>query len=182
MTDIIVRQVQGRELPSLLDDLATLLASTVESGAGVSFLKPFTKEEAATFFETKIFPAVLVDEIILFIAFDGKAVCGTVQLHIAMLPNQPHRCEVAKMMVSQKYQKRGIAHQLMQQLEEKARSLGKALIMLDTVPDSPAEHLYKKMGFVRAGVVPYFAVSTDGSGYDATAYMYKLIGELEDKH
>uniref|UniRef100_UPI0038B2B87C GNAT family N-acetyltransferase n=2 Tax=Bacteria TaxID=2 RepID=UPI0038B2B87C len=59
----------------------------------------------------------------LLIAEDADgAVLGTVQLVLAQPENQPHRADVAKMLVHRRARRRGIAQQLMAALDDIARA------------------------------------------------------------
>ena len=97
------------------------------------------------------------------------------QLILALPPNQPHRCEVAKMMVHPVARRKGVGRALMAALETEARAAGKTLITLDTKTGDKAEPLYKAAGFRTAGIIPGFALDPDGAAMHATTYMYKAL-------
>ena len=75
------------------------------------------------------------------------------QLQPAWTPNQPHRADIAKLIVHRSARGRGIARALMQTIEQQARGLGFTLLVLDTCKDSAAERLYTSLGWVRVGAV-----------------------------
>ena len=105
---------------------------------------------------------------------DLRDAAGTVQLQPAWAPNQPHRADVAKLIVHRRARRRGIARALMQTLESAAYDAGYTLLLLDTCRGCDAERLYAATGWVRVGVVPGFALNPDGSICD-TAFFYKQL-------
>jgi ribosomal protein S18 acetylase RimI-like enzyme len=105
---------------------------------------------------------------------DGVLV-GTVTLDLAMPPNQPHRAEVAKLLVHPAARRRGVAQTLMAALETKAAQRGRRLLTLDTRADDAGEALYRRLGWQEAGRIPGFALNADGSA-SATVFFYKQIG------
>ena len=60
----------------------------------------------------------------------------------------------------------------MEAIEKAAFEAGRTLLVLDTVKDSPAEKLYRQMGWQKVGEIPYFARSVDGL-YESTVIFYK---------
>lgn len=162
-------------LPGHLDALTQILHACVQDGAAVSFVHPFSLEDSRDFWRQHVFPAVRDGGCLLWIAFlDGRP-AGTVQLQVTLPPNQPHRCEVAKLLVHPEYRQRGLGKSLMVALEKEARRLGKRLITLDTRTGDKAEPLYRALGYQTTGVVPNFALDPDGRAYHATTYMHKLL-------
>jgi GNAT superfamily N-acetyltransferase len=122
-----------------------------------------------------VFPEVRAGRRKLLAAkLDGE-IAGSVQLILALPPNQPHRCEVAKMMVHPVARRKGVGRALMAALETEARAAGKTLITLDTKTGDKAEPLYRAAGFRTAGVIPGFALDPDGAAMHATTYMYKVL-------
>ena len=127
-----------------------LLRDSVDAGASIGFLAPLPASEGREFW--RAVRAELADGRILLGAYvDGKLV-GSVQLAPVARPNGRHRAEVQKLIVLQAFRGRGIAKALMAALERKAAELGRWLLVLDTVPHQPAEKLYERLGYVRAGV------------------------------
>lgn len=156
-----------------MSTLADVLLDCVRGGASVGFLAALTKTEAEAFF-AKVFDAVERRERILLAAFlDGKLV-GTVQIVPAPFPNQPHRADVAKLLVHRSARRQGIAKQLMQSLEVASLRAGRTLLVLDTVTGSAAEKLYLSLGWNRAGVVPRYALFPDGRFCD-TMFFWKQL-------
>ena len=103
-------------------------------------------------------------------AFDGGELVGTVQVVLAVPPNQPHRGDIAKLLVRRSARRRGIAEQLMDGAEREARAEGKTLLVLDTVTGDAAERLYTRLGWQRVGVIPNYALYPDGRFCDTTVF------------
>ncbi|EBA06533.1 GNAT family N-acetyltransferase [Sagittula stellata] len=155
--------------------LGRVLADSVTDGAAISFMQPFTVEEGARWFETAVFPDVTAGGRVLFGALVGGHVVGTVQLLIAMPPNQAHRAEIAKMIVHPDSRRQGIGRALMQAALDEARARQKTLVTLDTRTGDRAEPLYASVGFEVAGVIPDFASDPDGAALHPTTYMYMSL-------
>jgi GNAT superfamily N-acetyltransferase len=153
--------------------LAEVLLDCVQGGASVSFMASFTKADAEAFFD-RVCDGVEYGDRVLLAAFDGGELVGTVQLYTATPPNQPHRADVAKLLVRRSARGKGIAAQLMASVEEEARSAGRTLLVLDTVTGDPADYLYRKLGWTAAGVIPNYALYPDGSFCDTTIFFKHL--------
>ena len=156
----------------LVDELCDVLMDAVESGAGVSFMSDLTRAGAAAWWR-RILGAATPRTVVL-VARDEQDVVGTVQLQPAWPPNQPHRADVAKLMVHRRARGRGVARALMEELERQARAQGFTLLLLDTCKGSSAERLYVSMAWTRVGEVPNFALNPDGSWCD-TVFFYKQL-------
>lgn len=157
-----------------ISGLAEVLVDCVEGGASVSFMAPFSHADASRFW-TNVADDVASGARALLVAENEQGgIVGTVQLMLALPPNQPHRAEVAKMLVHRSARGRRIATQLMLALEQTALDLKRHLLMLDTVTGGIAEHLYEVLGWVRVGVVPDFALFPQG-GYCGTTFFYKSL-------
>ncbi len=170
---IEVRRLQAGELQEQLDSLAGVLADCVAGGASVSYLEPFSHEDARTAFRG--FAAeVEQGRRLILAAFDGSVLVGTVQLILAVPPNQPHRGEIAKLLVHRSARRRGIAERLMERAEDEARTEGKTLLVLDTVTGDAAERLYARLGWTTVGVIPNYALYPDGRPCDTTVFFKAL--------
>ncbi len=89
-------------------------------------------------------------------AFAGDEVVGTVQVVFAAPPNQPHRADIAKLLVHRSARRRGVAQLLMEHAEAEWRAEGRTLLVLDTVTGADAERLYTRLGWTRVGVIPNY--------------------------
>ena len=155
-----------------LEGLSDVLLDAVASGASVSFMADLTRARALEWWRGTLARA---DRRAVFLAArDEHGIAGTVQLHPAWAPNQPHRADVAKLLVHRRARGRGLAGRLMRELEVRATTLGFTLLTLDTCQGSPAERLYGRLGWTAAGVIPRFALNPDGSWCD-TVLFYKAL-------
>ena len=156
--------------------LGDVLHACVHAGASVSFVLPFSIEDANAFWRDRILPTVMAGHCSVLVARSEKQIVGTVQLDLATPPNQPHRAEARKLLVHPRWRRRGIARRLMIELEEGAREMGRSLITLDTVSGGFAEPLYESIGYVRVGVIPRYARKADSEELEGTVVMYKELG------
>ena len=168
-----VRRARPEEAARLVPALADVLIACVEGGASVSFMLPLSRERAETFWRNVTDGAARGDRILL-VAEDETGVVGTVQVLLTMPENQPHRGEIAKLLVHPRARRRGIAARLMEAAHEAARGAGKSLLVLDTVTGGDAERLYPRLGWQRCGVIPDFALWPAG-GFCATTFFYKAL-------
>src|SRR5215467_2546454 len=158
-----------------LDQLAELLQAAVQDGASVSFIAPFSLEEARTWWSDSVAPAVVRGARRLLVArFDGR-IAGTVQLILDTPPNQQHRAEVAKLLVHPSARRRGIARALMIEVENVARAERRTLITLDTRTGDHAEPLYLSMGYIPAGVIPGYSRGPHSPELESTTILYKHL-------
>ena len=157
-----------------MSELAEVLVDCVEGGASVSFMPPFGKPAAEEFFRKVIEGVEAGDRILLAAFLEGK-LAGTVQVVMALPPNQPHRAEIAKLLVLRSARGRGLAAELMRRAEACAKDAGKSLLVLDTCEGGAAEKLYVRLGWVKAGVIPKYALNPDGSWCD-TVIFWKALG------
>jgi GNAT superfamily N-acetyltransferase len=169
---IEIRRLEGAELRAQLDALAAVLLDCVEGGASVSYLAPFSHEQARSAFEAVAADVEQGRRVLLGAFADGDLV-GTVQVILALPPNQPHRGEIAKLLVRRSARKRGIAQRLMERAEDEARAERKTLLVLDTA-SGDAERLYERLGWTRVGVIPDYALYPDGTPCDTTFFWKAL--------
>ncbi|WP_418124600.1 N-acetyltransferase family protein [Variovorax sp. 160MFSha2.1] len=155
-----------------LRGLAAVLADCVEGGASVSFMQPLTAQRAQAFWR-RVADGVASGERALLVAEDEEGILGTVQVVLAQPENQPHRGEVAKMLVHRRARRRGIGALLMKAAERVARERGKTLLVLDT-SSADAERLYERSGWVRVGSIPGFALLPQGEPCDTTFFYREL--------
>lgn len=170
---IEVRQLSAAQGRLHLSALADVLFDCVEGGASVSFMAPFSRAEAEAFFE-KALESVDRGDRRLLGAFIGSELVGTVQILTATPPNQPHRADIAKLLVRRSARAQGVAASLMQHAEEVSREAGKTLLVLDTVTGGSAERLYARLGWTKAGIIPNYALFPDGKPCDTTIFWKQL--------
>lgn len=148
-----------------------LLRDAVTNGASVGFLDPLPDDEAAAYWDG-VFAEVEDGSRLLFAARDGDRVLGCVQLAIPWKPNARHRAAVEKLLVHTGVRRQGLGTALMRRAEDAAARLGRTLLVLDTRAGDPAGRLYERLGYVRAGVIPGYALSPAGRP-QAAAFYYR---------
>ncbi len=157
-----------------IDGLADVLIDCVEGGASVSFMLPLTRDRALAFWR-RVAEGVAAGERALLVAEDAQGLCGTVQLLLEQPENQPHRADLAKMLVRRRARRRGLGAALMRAAEATARECGKTLLVLDAVTAGDAARLYERLGWVRVGDIPGYALYPEG-GLCSTTYYYRELG------
>jgi GNAT superfamily N-acetyltransferase len=167
-----------RRLPAVTDEqiagLVDVLIDCVESDASVSFMHPLSRERAAGFWRD-VAQGVAAGERALLVAEDAQGICGTVQLVLAQPENQPHRADLAKMLVHRRCRRQGLGEALMRTAESMARDCGKTLLVLDTVTGDSGERLYQRLGWQRVGVIPGYALLPRGGLVGTTVFYRELI-------
>ena len=160
-----------REIAGLSD----VLIDCVEGGASVSFMLPMTRAKAEAFWRSTS-AAAARGERLVFVAEDGAgAIVGTAQIILAQPENQPHRGDLAKMLVHRRARRRGLGAALLTAAEDGARRAGKTLLVLDTASDD-AERLYARNGWQRCGEIPSYALWPDGRPC-ATTFFFKVLSD-----
>jgi GNAT superfamily N-acetyltransferase len=167
-----------RLLPALSDadieQLADVLVDCVAGGASVSFMHPLARDKAVAFWRR------LADDVagggrMLLVARDAGGIVGTVQVIPAQPDNQPHRADIAKMLVHRRARRRGVGSALMRAAEDAARAAGKTLLVLDTATGGDAERLYVRLGWTFVGVIPDYALWPQGGLCNTSLYYHRLV-------
>ena len=171
--DVEIRRLDAPGARAHLDDLAAVLVDCVEGGASVGYLAPFSHDEARRVYEEYV-ADVERGRRVLLAAFSDGALVGTAQVVFAPHPNQPHRADVARVLVHRSARRRGIAARLMDRAEAEAVAEGRTLLVLDAVTGGDAERLYERLGWVKVGVIPNYALFPDGRPCDTT-YFWKAL-------
>jgi GNAT superfamily N-acetyltransferase len=153
--------------------LADVLVACIAAGAGVSFMHPLDPARAEAFWRD-VAADVESGRRALLVAEDEDGIVGTVQLGLAQPENQPHRADLAKMLVHPRGRRRGLGAALIEAAEQTARDCGKSLLVLDTVTGSDAERLYERMGWVRVGEIPDYSLLPRG-GLTPTSVFYRSL-------
>jgi GNAT superfamily N-acetyltransferase len=156
-----------------LDGLAAVLVDAVEGGASVSFMAPLTLQRAQDFWR-RIGDSVERGERALLVAEDDEGIAGTVHLVLGQPENQPHRADLSKLLVHRRVRRQGVGEALMRAAEPLARDCGKSLLVLDTA-SADAMRLYERLGWVRCGEIPGYALLPQG-GLCATVLYYRAPG------
>lgn len=168
-----VRSASPTEYEALAPDLAAILVDAVDSGAGVSFMKPLAVADAQAYWRG-LTTEIASGRTTAFIAETEREIAGVVLLIKSWAPNQPHRADIAKLPVHRKFRLCGVGTALMSAAEARARELGLRLITFDAVAHGGAEAFYRRLGYTPAGIIPGYAYSGDGR-LDDTMFFYKSL-------
>lgn len=162
-----------------IQGLCDVLLDCVQGGASIGFMQPLTRDRAIEFW-TRVARSVADGKRALLIAKDEMGICGTVQLILDLPENQPHRADLAKMLVHRRARRQGLAADLMRAAESMARDCGKTLLVLDAVTNGDAARLYERLDWVRVGDVPNYALMPDGAPCSTTYYYRNLYAQGND--
>ncbi len=162
----------GATLP-IREALSDILVEVVANGGSVSFMHPLAVDAAARFWSQSLAAAERGERIVLGL-FEDEVLAGTVTLLLDCPPNQPHRAEIAKLMVRPSHRGRGYARALLIEAEVRAVAKGRTLLVLDTATEGGAMGLYEGLGFVPAGIIPDYALKPHG-GFTGTMIYWKRI-------
>ncbi|WP_050606011.1 GNAT family N-acetyltransferase [Ruegeria sp. 6PALISEP08] len=169
----MITRLTGSDFDAALDDLTDVLHACVHDGASIGFILPFTLEDARSYWQQNVQPGLTAGALDVFAAYDGPRVLGTAQLIPATMPNQPHRADVAKLLVHPNARRRGYGRALMEVLFQRARDLHRTMLVLDTRSTDPSRLLYQSLGFQIAGEVPNYCRNPFEPRLEPTTYMYK---------
>lgn len=173
-TSLQIKNLTRDDILTHLDALAAILENCVSGGASVSFMLPFSLDKARSFWRG-IAESVGRNERLVLASIDPQdGVIGTVQLIVDQPENQPHRADVAKLLVHEKARRKGAAMALMEALEAEARARDISVLVLDTSTCSGAETFYQRAGWQKVGEIPRYALMPDGA-MTATSVFYKFL-------
>ncbi|MEM1005553.1 MAG: GNAT family N-acetyltransferase [Pseudomonadota bacterium] len=175
----MIRQLTATDFDAALDDLAAILHACVHDGASIGFILPFTVHDARCYWHDHVKPDLRAGALDLFVNVQDRRIQGTVQLIPAIMPNQPHRADVAKLLVHPNARRRGLARALMAALIKRATELGRTMLVLDTRSSDPSRILYQSLGFEIAGEIPDYCRNPFANRFEPTTYMYKQVGPLQ---
>jgi len=168
-----VERVEPADAAAVLPALTDILLDCVEGGASVSFMAPLSRDKALSFWRGVLDSMARGERIVLMARDAERHLSGTVQVMLAQPENQPHRADVAKMLVHRRARRQGLGEALMRAAEREAQRAGKTLLVLDTASDS-AERLYTRAGWTECGRIPGYALLPTGEPC-ATTYFYKQL-------
>jgi GNAT superfamily N-acetyltransferase len=169
---IRIREATALTQPDL-QALSQVLIDCVEGGASVSFMLPMTHAKAERFWRG-VSDSAARGERVIYLAEDTNGIVGTAQIVWAQPENQPHRADVAKMLVHRRGRRQGVGAALLAAAEQGALQRGKTLLVLDTVTGSDGERLYAANGWQRCGEIPNYALWPDGRLCPTTIF-YKSL-------
>lgn len=174
LDSVTIEQLDGDAARAAVPALAEILRDSVANGASVGFMDWNTSADFEDFW-AGITAEVAAGRIHLFVARDGRGIVGTAQLHLIGKPNQPHRAEIAKVLVHSQARRRGIGEALMRAAEAAALAHGRDLLVLDTDEAGAARRLYNRLGWTELGTIPRYALMPDGRDCGST-FFYKQLG------
>lgn len=174
MSSCSVRRLQAIS-PTQLDELASVLKDCVDGGASVGFMLSLERDAALAFWSS-VASAVDRGERALLVVEDALGICATAQLILKLPQNQPHRADLAKVLVHRRARRQGLGAALVRAAEATARDCGKDLLVLDTVTGGEAQRVYERLGWMRVGDIPRYARMPTGE-YCSTTYYYRDLGD-----
>ncbi|MFA6046931.1 MAG: GNAT family N-acetyltransferase [Phycisphaerales bacterium] len=161
---------------SQLHELTALLIDCVDGGASIGFMSPLSPDRALAFWR-HIAAELAAGARAMLIAEDSIGICGSVQLILNLPDNQPHRADLCKMLVHSRARRQGLGEALMRAAEDTARDCNRTLLVLDAVTNGDAARLYTRLGWVRVGDIPNYALMPDGAPC-STTYFYRALQPL----
>lgn len=171
--------IEIRRLDTVVDreiqELSDVLIDCVEGGASVSFMPPMTRAKAEAFWRCTCASVARRERVLLVAQDESGRIVGTVQVIWAQPENQPHRGDVAKMLVHRRVRRRGVGAALLAEAERNALKAGRTLLVLDTLEGGDAERLYTRHGWQRCGQIPDYALWPDGTLCATTIFFKSLL-------
>ena len=174
MSGAAIRALTPAEVEAAAEGLADILLDCIAGGASISFMADYSRDQALAFWRG-VAASAQRDGRVVLAAEDDQGLVGTVQLVPILIDNQPHRADVAKMLVHRRGRNQGLGERLMAAVEAEAARLGRTLLVLDTVTGCAGDRLYRRCGWTAVGTIPDFALYPDGRLCDATIF-YKMVG------
>lgn len=156
-----------------IQGLSDLLIDCVEGGASVSFMLPMSRAKAEAYWNRMSASAARGARTVLVAEDAAGAIIGTVQVILDQPEDQPHRADIAKMLVHRRARRRGVGAALLAAAERSALDAGKTLLVLDTA-SGDAERLYAREGWQRCGQIPNYALWPDGAPCATTIFFKQL--------
>lgn len=169
-----IRLLTPAEADDARPDLVDLLFDCVQGGASVNFVQPMTREKSEAWWQGALASHARNERLILVAEENGR-IDGSVQIVPAGQENQPHRADIAKLLVHRRARRNGLGAALMQAAEAEAKRLGRTLLTLDTEAGSAGERLYQRLGWTMFGQVPAYATTADGNHRQTCSFFYKLL-------
>jgi len=176
-----LKWLSDAEIQTNADALAAVLLDCVAGGASVSFMGDLQVDQARQFF-VRVAADVGSGRRALVAAFNDQRLDGTAQLFLDVPPNQPHRVELAKMLVHRRARRSGLGRALFDEVEREAIARGKTLLTFDTVTGGPAERMYVRCGCVKVGEIPGYALFPDGVPVATSVFYKELRIGLTNRH
>jgi GNAT superfamily N-acetyltransferase len=170
---MIIRALDPAADAALLPGLAAIMVEAVAGGASIGFMAGFSHADSLAWWRGRL-SAAAQGEVQILVALDDGGIIGTVSLVPAAMPNQPHRADIAKMMVAQRAHGCGVGAALLAAVEALALAQGRTTLVLDTISGSTAARLYERAGWEKVGDIPAYALMPDGEMAPTTVYTKRL--------
>jgi GNAT superfamily N-acetyltransferase len=170
---LVVEALDAAASASAERRLSALLATCVADGASLTWFPPLAPVVAQGYWRG-VSSQVALGKAVLLVAWLEGEVVGSVQLALDMPENQPHRAEVQKLMVEPAARRRGVGRALMRRAEQAARGIGRGLLVLDTRAGTPAEALYRAMGWTELGTIPGGELGPDRQPADVVHFWKRV--------
>lgn len=171
----MITRLTESSFPDALNDLSEILHACVHTGASIGFVLPFSHDDARRYWKDRVEPDLRTGALDVFVIHESQSILGTVQLIPASMPNQPHRADVAKLLVHPDARRRGLGRALMGALTDRASDLGRTTLVLDTRSTDPSRILYQSLGFQIAGEIPNYCRNPFEPKLEPTTFMYKEL-------
>lgn len=173
MSETVIRSIDAPEAGKRIEELIDVLVDCVVGGGSVSFMDTITRDEARVFWEGVIADLADAARILLVAERDGR-IDGSVQTIFSDKPNQPHRGDIAKMIVHRRARRSGVGAALLAAAESAGKAHGRWLLVLDTETGAAAERLYARGGWTPVGVIPNYALTPAGALCGTTVFYKDL--------
>ena len=156
-----------------IHELSDVLIDCVEGGDSIGFMHPMTRAKAESFWRNAAASAARGERVIVVAVDETATIIGTASAVWAHQENQPHRAEIAKMLVHRRARRRGVGALLLMEAERAAADANRTVLVLDTA-SATAERLYARLGWQLCGVIPDYALMPDGALCKTTVF-YKSL-------
>ncbi|WP_135468705.1 GNAT family N-acetyltransferase [Crenalkalicoccus roseus] len=166
---LVVEALDAAAAASAERRLAEILAAAVQEGDGLPFLPPLPAEAARGVWR-RVSADVAAGTRLLLVAWLDGVMAGTVQVDLGTPPNQPHRAEIATLVVDPALRRRGIGRALMRRAEQAAGRAGRRLLTLEMPAGGIAEALCRDLGWQEAGRIPGHSLDARGTPRDALLF------------
>jgi GNAT superfamily N-acetyltransferase len=170
---VMVRRLNAAGSASARAGLAAILRDCVAEGAAAGFGANAARAEHDAYW-ARIASDVAQGKRVLLAAWCAGEMVGTVQLDLAMPPDQLHRAALEMLLVAPRARRRGVARALMAAADAAAIAAGRSLLTLDTREGDVAATMFRALGWRQAGRIPGFAM--DGAGATrARLFFYRQL-------
>ncbi|KKU81001.1 hypothetical protein A2875_05275 [Candidatus Gottesmanbacteria bacterium RIFCSPHIGHO2_01_FULL_46_14] len=148
--DVVFRTLDNRDLDGMLGYINNLIAEDTYIGM---YGKPVTREEEEKVLSEMLEKIEKGDQVWIVVEINGRH-SGSGEVRRNHMRRQKHVADLG-ISLRKEYRGEGIGTELMNLLIDEARTMGLTLVTRGCFENNEgACHLYEKMGFSRAGVIP----------------------------